>query len=45
MKNQTLGKFENLLLRSLLQNQGRTYGMVMRQTLAEMIRRDVSIGA
>jgi PadR family transcriptional regulator, regulatory protein PadR len=44
-KNPYLGEFENMLLLTLLQLKGRSYGSLIRQSLKEMVNRDVSIGA
>lgn len=45
MKDNYLGEFEHLLLLTLAQLQGRSYGAAMRSKLKELIDRDTSIGA
>lgn len=44
-KEKFLGEFEQLLLLSILQLGGNAYGSTIRQLLADVIIRDVTIGA
>ncbi|MFM1895340.1 MAG: hypothetical protein RLZZ385_414, partial [Pseudomonadota bacterium] len=40
-----LGEFEHIVLLALLRLGDEAYGMLVRQTIQELIKRDISIGA